>query len=299
MINRSLRTFAHLLLFVTLGFSACQQPQKHTKRHHTYKRRTEARLPRHAGDDNNMLLGNPSLATNDIHDSANYLIDHKYYIESYNRSTGEPNWVSWHLCAGDIGAVARSNDFRPDTTLPRGWFAADNAGYRGSGFDKGHNCPSGDRTASAEANSSTFLMDNIIPQAKNNNQHTWEHFESYCREKVRQGNEVYIIMGCYGKGGTGRLGYRENIADGHIRVPAHIWKIALVIPDNNDDLDRIDAGTDVIAIDTPNDEAVSPDWRRYVCTVSDIERATGYRFFTTLPATVREPLGNKQFADLY
>ncbi|WP_255412675.1 DNA/RNA non-specific endonuclease [Chitinophaga sp. S165] len=40
-------------------------------------------------------------------------------------------------------------------------------------MDRGHNCPSADRT-STTANSSTFLMTNMIPQAPQNNQQTWE-----------------------------------------------------------------------------------------------------------------------------
>ena len=247
----------------------------------------------HVTDDNNLLLGNPSNATHDTMNAGNYLIDHKYYVESYSRDKGEPNWVSWHTSAKDLGSIARLNDFVADSTnLPKGWYEADNTSYRGSGFDRGHNCPSGDRTSSTDANSATFLMDNIIPQAPNNNRHTWEHLEAFCREQVKKGNEAYIIMGSYGSGGTGKLGFRTSIA-GHIKVPAHIWKIILVIPDSDDDLNRINSDTEVIAVDTPNDNAVSTYWKDYVCTVKDIEKATGYMFFTNLPADTRSSLENR------
>jgi endonuclease G len=181
-------------------------------------------------------------------------------------------------------------------SLPKKWYEASNSSYKGSGFDKGHNCPSGDRTSSPEANSATFLMDNIIPQAPNNNQHTWEHLESYCRQQVKKGNEVYVIMGSYGNGGTGRLGYRTTIAKGHILVPANIWKIVLIIPNGDDDLNRIDADTRIIAINTPNDNSISPNWMNYVCTVSDIEKATGYKFLTTLTAELQDTLKNRKFS---
>ena len=77
-------------------------------------------------DNGNMLLGNPSNATANPANADNYLIDHRYYIESYNKDKGGPNWVSWHLCATDLGATDRLNNIRPDETLPDGWFEADN-----------------------------------------------------------------------------------------------------------------------------------------------------------------------------
>lgn len=249
-----------------------------------------------AGDDSNLLLGNPSGASASTANADNYLIDHHYYIESYNRDKGGPNWVCWHIGAGDLGSTDRLNNFRPDSLLPSGWFESSPEFYIGTGFDKGHNCPSADRTSSSDANSATFLMDNIVPQAPNNNQHTWEQFESYCRDQVKsQGDEVYVIMGSYGSGGTGRNGYTTSIANGRITVPAHIWKVAVIIPNGNHDLMRIDANAQVIAINTPNDNSISPNWTNYVCTVSDIEKATGYHLFTTLPSTVRSALENKRF----
>lgn len=246
-------------------------------------------------DNGNMALGNPSNASYNVLNSDNFLIDHKYYTESYNRTKAEPNWVSWHISFNDLGITNRLNDFRPDTGLPSGWYEVENTAYKRSGFDKGHNCPSGDRTGSTEANSATFLMDNIIPQAPNNNEDTWEHMESYCRNKVKKGYEVYVIMGSYGSGGYGKLGYRTSIDFGMVNVPAHIWKVVIVLPDGDDDLERIDAETQVIAIDTPNDNDVSNNWMNYICTVADIEHATGYNLLSSLPYDVKAALIFKKF----
>jgi len=243
-----------------------------------------------------MALGNPSNASNNLSNADNYLIDHKYYIESYNRDKAEPNWVSWHLSSKDLGTTDRLDNFRPDETLPDGWYEADNTSYKRSGFDKGHNCPSGDRTSSPDANSATFLMDNIIPQAPNNNQHTWEHLESYCRNKVKRGNEVYIIMGAYGSGGTGRNGFATAIDKGRINVPAHIWKVVVIIPEGDDDLGRIDENTQVIAIDTPNDNNISNNWMNYTCSVKSIEDSTGYNLLSALPRQIQDVLETKKFA---
>lgn len=246
-------------------------------------------------DNGNMALGNPTNAGKNLSNPDNYLIDHKYYVESYNRDKAEPNWVSWHLCSSDLGTTDRLNNFRPDESLPDGWYEADNNSYKRSGFDKGHNCPSGDRTSTPDANSATFLMDNIIPQAPNNNQHSWEHLEGYCRDKVKKGNEVYIIMGAYGSGGTGRNGYATSIDGGKINVPAHIWKVVVILPEGDDDLARIDGNTQIIAVDTPNDNDISNNWMDYVCTVRDIETATGYNLLSALPQSIQDELETRKF----
>lgn len=138
-------------------------------------------------------------------------------------------------------------------------------------------------------------MDNIIPQAPNNNQHTWEHLESFCRNQVKNGDEVYVIMGSYGSGGTGRNGFATSIYKGKINVPAHIWKVVVILPNGNHDLERINADTRIIAVDTPNDNNIIPNWMNYVCTVKDIEKATGYNLLSALPQAVQDTLEVKQF----
>ncbi|TKK69344.1 DNA/RNA non-specific endonuclease [Ilyomonas limi] len=249
-----------------------------------------------AGDNSNTLLGNPTNALHNLSSGDNYLIDHGYYIESYNKTKCTPNWVSWHIGASDLGNVNRVDNFRPDASLPNGWYAVDDDDYKGSGFDKGHNCPSGDRTATTQANASTFFMDNIIPQAPNNNQRTWEHLESYCRDQIKKGNEVYVIMGNYGSGGTGSKGYTKSINQGKINVPARIWKVVVIIPNGNNDLSRIDNNTRVIAVDTPNDNSIAPDWMQYITTVAAIEKATGVDLLSALPDNIENVLAKKKFS---
>lgn len=246
-------------------------------------------------DNENLLLGNPTNATHNISTPDNYLIDHKYYIESYNSSRNIPNWVSWHVDASDLGNADRMNDFRADNNLPGSWYTVNPNSYKSSGFDKGHNCPSADRTATQEANSSTFLMDNIIPQAPRNNEQTWEHLESYCRDKVKKGSEVYIVMGSYGIGGTGSKGYQTTIGYGKIVVPAHIWKVVVILPQGNNDLARINNQTRVIAVDTPNDNSIKSNWMNYVTTVSEIEKACSCNLLSALPQTLQNSLENERF----
>lgn len=251
--------------------------------------------PPASGDNSNLFFGNPSGATTTVAMMDNYLIDQGYYTESYNATKGEPNWVSWHLDATNTtNATGRLDDFAGFSGLPNGWYVVQSNSYSGSGFDRGHNCPSADRTSSTNANASTFLMTNMIPQAPQNNQQTWEHLENYLREQVVSGNEVYIIMGSYGTGGTGSNGAANTINNGHVNVPSNVWKIAVIIPAGDNDISRVSASTRVIAVNTPNVNSIDPDWTKYVVTVRDIEKATGYNLLSALPQSVQDAIETKK-----
>ncbi|MGY0035946.1 DNA/RNA non-specific endonuclease [Pedobacter sp. NJ-S-72] len=244
--------------------------------------------PGNTADNNNLLLGNPTNAQPSINSTANYLMDQTYFTESYNRDKGTPNWVSWHISSTDLGSASRSDNFRADVNLPSGWYAVGNSSYSGSGFDRGHNCPSGDRTSSSTANSATFLMTNMIPQAPKNNQQTWANLENYTRSLVTAGNEVYVVMGSYGSGGTGTNGYVTTIDGGKVNVPSRVWKVIVVIPNGNNDLSRISSSTRVIAVDTPNDQStVNADWKQYLTTVRSIESAAGVNIMSNVSQSIQ------------
>ena len=246
--------------------------------------------PGAATRDDNLSLGNPSGAVADASSSRNYLLVRSQYALSYHRERGIPNWVSWHLSSAWLGSAARQDNFRNDSDLPTGWYQVGGSSYVGSGFDRGHQCPSADRTASVADNAVTFLMDNMIPQAPNNNQRTWAGLENYCRTLVEAGNELYIICGSYGTGGTGSAGYQTTLDNGRVTVPKRIWKVIVVLPNGTDDASRITSQTRVIAIDTPNDNGLDANWGAYRITVDAIEQATGYDLLSAVPTEVQSGL---------
>ncbi|WP_237586919.1 DNA/RNA non-specific endonuclease [Pontibacter russatus] len=247
-------------------------------------------IPRISPEAEQLLLGNPSGATSDVRNFNNYLILKPQYALSYSRDRGTPNWVSWHVSRDWLGNAPRQDNFRSDPALPEGWYRVTASSYSGSGFDRGHNTPSADRTKSEEDNAATFLMTNMIPQAPRNNQDTWGNLEDYTRELVGQGQEVYVVMGSYGVGGTGSNGLARKIDEGHVTVPSRIWKVLVVLPEGENDLSRITAGTRVIAVNIPNTNAVRPDWTTYLTTVDAIEEATGYDLLHELSDDMEEAL---------
>ena len=244
----------------------------------------------------NMAMGNPSGATTDVNNPLNYLLVKTQYVVSYNRDRGTPNWVSWHLDSTNIGSTNRQNDFRPDPSLPASWYQVLDTDYSGSGFDRGHHCPSGDRTDTVANNSATFFMTNMMPQAPNNNQGPWNLLEVYSRTLAQAGNELYIVAGGTGIGGTGLNGGTTNIINtptgGHITVPEKTWKVIIVLPNGSNDVDRVTKNTRVIAVIMPNQQSIgiNTPWQNFRVSVRQVEALTGYTFFTNVRPLVRHLL---------
>jgi endonuclease G len=241
-----------------------------------------------------LVLGNPSNATTDVANFTNYLLPKSQYVMSYHRDRGIPNWVAWHLDTTWLGTTPRQDDFRPDVTLPAGWYQVLQTDYSGSGFDRGHNCPSGDRTNSIPDNSATFLMTNMMPQAPDNNQGPWEELESYSRTLANAGNEMYIYAGGAGQGGVGSNGAANTVAAGHVVVPAFTWKIIVVLPNGDNDADRVGKTTRVIAVIMPNVQGIrTTPWQNFRTNVRQIERLTGFNFFTNVRPQMRFFMKNR------
>jgi len=243
--------------------------------------------------DSNIAMGNPSGATTNASNYTNYLLTKTQYSMSYHRDKGKPNWVSWHLSSAWVGSTSRQDNFSADATLPSGWFQASNSSYTGSGFDRGHNCPSADRTGSVADNSATFKMTNMMPQAANNNQRGWASLENYCRTLIDAGNELYIICGSYGSGGTGVNGYATTIAGGKITVPSNCWKVVVVLPNGSGDVGRVTTSTRVIAINMPNTQTVGTNWATYRTSVDAIEQATGYNLLSAVSTSIQSAIESR------
>lgn len=229
-----------------------------------------------------LTMGNPSNAVTDVNQPTNYLMEKAQYVLSYHRDNGTPNWVSWHLDTSWLGSTPRQDDFRPDTTLPTVWYRVLATDYSGSGYDRGHMCPSGDRTKTVTDNSATFLMTNMIPQAPTNNQQTWANLESYSRTLANGGNELYIVSG-----GQGISGY---IAGGKVAVPTSTWKVIMVMPNGTNDVSRVTTATRLIAVYVPNNNNVVSDWKQYRVSVDYVESMTGYNFFSNVADSVENTI---------
>lgn len=232
-----------------------------------------------------LALGNPNNAAPDTANADNFLLVNNFYALSYNRSRATANWVAWRVSKADTGNVSREDSFRPDDRLPKSWGRVTPSDYTGSGYDRGHICPSADRNGNPEAMAETFLMSNMIPQTPDLNRGPWAKLEGYLRTLVTRGSDVYIYAGVYGE--KGRIKKK-------ITIPANTWKIAVAVPAGSR-IDAINENTRVIAVDMPNVKGIkNADWQIYRTTVRDLEQKTGYNFFSNLPQNLQDKLENKK-----
>jgi endonuclease G len=139
----------------------------------------------------------------------------------------------------------------------------------------------------------TFIMTNIIPQSHQCNAGAWESLESYERYLAKKGKDLFIVAGPIGKGGAGTKGRETTIAHGKVVVPEKVFKVILAV-DRTKDADPtkwVSSDARLIAVIMPNDTSVDEtNWGQYRCSVEEVEKATGFKFFTDAPQDIIAPL---------
>lgn len=140
-------------------------------------------------------------------------------------------WSAYQMTRSFQGSVGRYGTFEEDPDLPASYRVSDsNAYYRGSGFSRGHICPSADRQYSLLANHQTFYYTNIQPQYYNFNAgddytSPWVRLENQVRTwtKVTTTDTLYVV-----KGGTIEDDQLLTTIRGELRVPKYFF-VALLL----------------------------------------------------------------------
>ena len=236
-----------------------------------------------------MQLGNPSSATTNAAVTNNFLVQRTVEAIGYNAHYNEPVWASWDLTTGDVGGSGRNSSFYTDTNLPAKFYWVKTGDYTGSGYDRGHLCPSADRTDTTNNNKLVFYMSNIMPQAPDNNQGIWANFEDDCRTFASAGNELIILCGP-----STFSGAKIN-TNGPVYIPGYTWKIAVIVPTGAGTLlSRLTATNRVIALNVPNIAGIrTTPWTNFVTSAKVIQTNTGFTFFTDVATSIAEVLRAK------
>ena len=197
------------------------------------------------------------------------------YTASYNAANRIPNWVAWHLTASHVGGhYNRNNEVfheDPEVSNPRAY----DSDYRGSGYDRGHMCPSGDNKWNKEAQEQSFLFTNICPQRHNLNTVAWNDVELQCRAWAKRYGDLYIVCGpvLYDQ-------QHKTIGRNRVVVPEAFFKVVLRKHDNY---------YKAIGFVYEN-KGASRDMSRYVRSIDDVEQLTGLDFFSALPDNIEEKI---------
>ena len=190
------------------------------------------------------------------------------------------------LNASDVGSATRSTSYYTDTNLPPNFYRVTDSDYNGVGnidFNRGHLCPSEDRTDTSADNKLVF-SDQHHATVRAEQSGGVGDLETYCRSMLTT-NELLIICGP-SEFGT------NKIPSGKAYIGSNVWKIVVCVPlGSGMALSRIGATNRVIAVSIPNvTNGLSSAWQTYVTSPLQIEHDTGFHFFTALPPDVAQAL---------
>ncbi len=192
---------------------------------------------------------------------------------SFNRTNHTPNYVAWELLPDETDGVhSRYNKFWQDPEIKGCPTTSD---YTRSGFDRGHLCPAADQKWSNTAMEHCFVMANICPQDHSLNSGAWATLEKRERNWANQFQGLIIIAGpIYQSSDT------QTIGSTRVRVPSAFFKVMLA---------HNEANPKAIAAVYPN-MAARGNIYNYFMSVDDLEKLTGFNFFSSLPDNVENQI---------
>lgn len=117
------------------------------------------------------------------------------FIVYYNINKNTPALVLWSLTESDLGRNKRpmSQTFIVDPECPRP--RAKSSDFTRSGFQRGHLCPSADRSSSVQLMRATFIMSNVAPMSPVLNMQGFAQSEEVSRDMARRGYRCMMIAG--------------------------------------------------------------------------------------------------------
>ncbi|MBO4827818.1 MAG: DNA/RNA non-specific endonuclease [Prevotella sp.] len=173
--------------------------------------------------------------------------------------------------------------------------------YKGSGFDHGHICPSGDRLSSFEANYQTFFLTNMQPQYKafngsltgsesyKNDWTPWKRLENKVRNWTDQKNTDTLYV-C--KGGT--IDSKENImrsiGSGPSQIPVPKYFFMAILCKNSDGYKAIG-----FWMEHKSSYANIEPLSSFATNIRTLEEKTGIDFFCNLPDDIEDTVENNVY----
>ncbi len=204
------------------------------------------------------------------------VVDHQHYKLSYSEPFEQAEWVAYMLKKDHLTYDDRKRPyFIEDPKVPTK--SADWRNYKGSGYDRGHLCPAGDRRFSEQAYNETFYTSNISPQDRDFNAGVWNRLEMQVRQWAKKHNELFVVTGGVLENGLQAIGQED------VDVPRYYYKIVA----------RGNSGNLKITAFLLEGKESTKALSEFVVSVDEIEKRTGIDFFEKLPDEVEADLESK------
>ncbi len=213
------------------------------------------------------------------------------YVLAQDARLKIPLWVQYELTRADLGtSVSRSEDFRVDTSIPKG-ARAEMADYLNSGFDRGHMAPAEDMSRTANTMSESFLLSNMAPQVGEGfNRGLWKDLEAAVRGWVQQRGRLTVITGPVFANAGNRVEH-GTIGKSRVAVPTHCFKIVV-----DTDSPR---GVEALAFLMPNQSTQDRPLGDFLVAIEHIEQLTGLDFLSALPLEVQRKVEAVKAAEVW
>lgn len=233
---------------------------------------------------------------------ARYLFQRESVV-CYDQEQRVGLWAIYRLRRGDLVSRERRNSFRTDPRLTVEETARCRD-YRSSGWDRGHGVAREDMNRTFRAQSYTFYLSNMTPQAAELNQGLWRWLEEAVRAWARKFREVHVMTGAVFDSQSPR-----HVPSGRVGIPDRYYKIVL----------RMEGGGLVsLAIMLPNQEQGLPlppgtprpgpkvsaeeadaFLAQHLVSIEAVEQATGLDFLPALLGATKEALRRAVASELW
>ncbi len=181
-------------------------------------------------------------------------------------------WTCYELYAENMKRnVGRSNDFKEDTAIPAA-YRSTLSDYRGSGYSRGHLCPSSDRLCSREQNSQTFFLSNMQPQIQDHNGGVWAGLENKVRVWAEQYDTLYVV-----KAATIDAGNIMKYTSSGLIVPKYFYMALLGYT-------KATNSYQAVGIWSPHAGGSTTEY----ISIKELEKRTGIDFFCNLPDEIEK-----------
>lgn len=169
--------------------------------------------------------------------------------------------------------------FQPDRQLPAE-YRSEQEDYVGSGFNRGHICPSADRLCSKEMNGQTYYLTNIQPQIYDFNAGVWLTMETQVRKwNVESFRDTLFVC----KGGTiddaNLVSPTKLNSNSTMKLPVPKYFFMAI-------LCKKDGKYKAIAFWAEHKADKSTNLIPYTKSIDELEELTGIDFFCNLPDNV-------------
>lgn len=204
------------------------------------------------------------------------IVSHEYFMFSYNEPYEQAEWVAYELKKSHLTQDDRRRPYFIEDPKVR-TKSADWKNYRGSGYDRGHLCPAGDRRFSEYAYNETFYTSNISPQDREFNAGVWNRLEQQVRYWCKKYGDLVVITGGVLENGL------EEIGEEDVDVPDAFYKV--VFKKNGDSID-------VLCFLMPNKESKA-ELDSFLIPIDELERITSIDFFENQDETWQQKVEGK------